>query len=153
MNSRPPRRGLRRRLAFSAAVLLALLLVVAALAPWIVSGSRFGRVASWVMPATRGTVSIGGGHWSWGAAWALWRGRPAALSLDDIRVVDPEGIEVLRVEEITGTVELSRDRSRLAVRDLHIRHAAWRFAQMRAGRDVGFLAAFQPRARATARPR
>src|SRR6266700_5492594 len=152
MTSVPPRRRLRR-VAAGAAGLVALLLVLAALAPWIVRGTRLGRVIGWTLPAMRGTISVGGGVWSWGAVWALWRGQPAALRLDDIRIVDPEGVEVLRVEALAGTVELARDRTRLVIRDLDIRHAAWRFAQMKTARDVGFLAALQPTRKAAARAR
>ncbi|HET6146686.1 MAG TPA: hypothetical protein VFH68_04085 [Polyangia bacterium] len=133
--------------------LVCLLLLLAALAPIIVRGARFGRVVGWLMPATRGAISVAGGSWSWSGAWAIWRGRPATLSLDGIRIVDPEGVDVLRAEHVEGTVELSRDRARLVLRDLHIRHAFWRFAQMKAGRDVGFLAAMQPLRRVAARPR
>ena len=152
MTNGSPRRW-ARRVAIGVVGSVTLLLVLAALAPRIVSGARFGRVAGWFLPPMRGAISVAGGRWSWGAVWALWRGRPAPLGLDGVRVVDPEGIEVLRAERIEGNVELSPDRTRLVLRDLHIHHAAWRFAQMKGARDVGFLAALQTVRRPGARPR
>jgi hypothetical protein len=141
------------RVATVAAVLFALLLGLTALAPQIIRGPRLGRVIGWMLPPMRGSISVGGGRWSWGAVWSFWRGRPAALSLDDVLVLDAEGAEVLRAAQISASVELSRDHAHLVVRDLHLRGAAWRFAQMRGTRDVGFLAAFQPVRRAGARGR
>ena len=152
MSNLPPWRRAKRA-AKGLAVVVASLLVLAALAPVVVSGARFGRVVGWLMPATRGTLSVAAGTWSWGAVWSIWRGRPAPLSLDGIRIADPEGVEVLRAEHVDGSVELSRDRTRLVLRDLHIRRAFWRFAQMKNEREVGFLAALQPARRAAAPPR
>ena len=87
----------------------------------------------------------------------LLHGRPAALALDGLRVLDPEGTEVLRAAHVTVAVEMGRAPSRLILHDLHVSDGLWRFATMRRERGVGFTAALQsprpaaPRARAPAR--
>ncbi len=149
-----PRRRATRRIAYGVGAVFALLIVLAALAPVMIRGTRFGTVVGWMLPPTRGTITLAGGRWGWGAVWALVRGRAAPLSLDGVRVTDPEGTEVLRAAHITGAVELTRDHTRLVLHDLRVSDGAWRFATMKGARDVGFLAAFQSAPRKpAARPR
>ena len=149
-----PRRRATTRIAYGVGAVFALLIGLAALAPVMIRGARFGTVVGWMLPPTRGTITVAGGRWGWGAVWALVRGRPAPLSLDGVRVTDPEGTEVLRAAHITAAVELTRDHTRLVLHDLRVSDGAWRFATMKGARDVGFLAAFQSAARkAAARPR
>ena len=95
------------------------------------------------MPETRGHTHVGGGHWSWGTVIALVRGRPAAINFEDVTVTDPEGTEVLHVEQLSARVEVHRDPTRIIIHDLQLSGARWRFANMAKEKKVGFIAAFE----------
>lgn len=153
MTGRRPWRRAMKRIAYGVLTVLALLVAVAAPAPWLIRGARFGTVVGWMLPAMRGKITVGGGRWTWGAVWELLHGRPAALELDGLRVVDPEGIDVLRAAHVTVGVEMGRAPSRLVLHDLHVSDGLWRFATMHRERDVGFLSALSSPRLSTARPR
>jgi hypothetical protein len=142
-----------KRIAYGVLVVVALLVALAAPAPWLIRGARFGTVVGWMLPAMRGKITVAGGRWTWGAVWELLHGRPAALELDGLRVVDPEGTEVLRAAHVTVGVEVGRAPSRLVLNDLRVSDGLWRFATMRRERGVGFLSALQSPRPSTARAR
>ena len=102
--------GRRRSLGPWLAVVVALAVMTGALlaAPRWLSGARGGALVTWALPATRGRIAVGAATWSWSAVAELVRGRPAAIALDDVRVVDPEGTEVLAAGGITALVEVHR---------------------------------------------
>jgi hypothetical protein len=127
---------------------IAVAVVIGVGAPLVIRGALLGRVIEAMMPATRGHVRIGGGGgWSWGDLYALARGRQAAVSLDDVRVVDPEGTEVLRVRHVSAHIEVHLKPLLVTIRALRIEDADWIFGQMRTEPKIGFLAAFEPVAR------
>ena len=134
-------KGLRAGVALFAG-LLVLATAVGVVAPLALRGRRFGRLVEALLPATGGTIHIGGGTWSWGAVLALVRGRPAAVSLEDVQVVDPEGTEVLFARRLAGRLELHGRPVRVRVGELHLIDGRWRFARLRGRNDIGFLAAF-----------
>jgi hypothetical protein len=137
----------RRRAVWATAFIVALSGLVVVGVPAVVRGPRFGRIVQSALPRTRGEIRVGGGQWTWAAAWALWRGRPARLVLDDVRITDPEGTEVLRARRLTGELVIDRDRSDVVIRHLEVADAAWRFTNMRGHPQIGFLAALEPTSR------
>lgn len=146
-------RRLPRLARLGAGVIVAALLAVGTLgvvAPVVIRGRRFGRVVEALLPAVRGQIQVGGGSWSWSALLALARGESAPVAIDDVRVVDPEGTEVLFVRHLTARVTLQRRPWRVRVTDAAVVEGRWRFARLRAGGDVGFLAALRGKA---AKPR
>src|SRR6476620_3049893 len=90
-------RGFARVGVIIVGAVFALVFTLAVVAGIVIQEERFGRMVTWALPATRGRISVGGGTWSWGGILALARGSPAPLDLTDVRIVDPEGTEVLRV--------------------------------------------------------
>src|SRR3954469_14685182 len=147
MGTGNPRLRARARTAgIVAAALAALPALVIVAAPVVIRGARFGWVVERMLPAMRGHVQVGGGRWTWGAVLQIVRGRAGFLQLDDVRVVDPEGTEVLRAGRIAASLQLRRESPRLVVRDLRIERARWVFADMRRGGGVGFLVALAPAA-------
>ena len=129
-----PRSRLRKaaRIAgYAGAVLVVLAIVVAIGAPLYYRGDRFGRLVAAAMPAMRGKVHVGGGRWSWGLAWALVRGRPATIAIDNVAVTDPEGTEVFYARRASARVTLHRGpATRILIDDLTLDDARWRFARM-----------------------
>ncbi len=134
-----------RVVAVGMTIVAALTAIVAVSAPRVIRGPRFGRLVERFLPATRGQIHVGGGSWTWGAVIGWVRERSAHFELEDVRVIDPEGIEVLRVARLTGQVSVPRNTTDVIVRELRIETATWRFADMKRG-GVGFLAALEPRA-------
>ena len=153
MTGRRPWRRAMKRIAFGVLAVIVLLIALAIPAPLLIRGARFGTVVGWMLPATRGKITVGGGRWSWGAVWELLHGRPAPLELDGLRVVDPEGTEVLRAAHVTVAVEMGRDPARLILHDLHVTDGLWRMASMRGERTSGLVAAIQSPRRAAGRAR
>ena len=143
MTRRPRLRKAGRIAGYAAAGLVALALVIAVGAPIYFRGARFGELVEKLMPETRGHIHVGGGRWSWGTVIALVRQQPAPLALDDLTVTDPEGTEVLHVEQLSARIEVRRRPTRITVHDLVIKDARWRFASMKGAKKVGFIAAFE----------
>jgi hypothetical protein len=142
-----------KRIAVGVLAAIVLLIALAIPAPLLIRGARFGTVVGWMLPATRGKITVGGGRWSWGAVWELLHGRPAPLELDGLRVIDPEGTDVLRAAHVTVAVEMGRDPARLILHDLHVTDGLWRMASMRGERTSGLVAAIQSPRRAAGRAR
>ncbi len=147
----------RRALRWSGAVLgtLAALVVAAVIvAPLVVRGARFGRLVERALPPLRGQIHVGGGHGSWRTLLGLALGRSGPIAVDDVVIVDPEGVEVLRIGRIWGDIEIHRDELwRITVRNVHVDDAAWRFATMKNDRRVGLALALQPKVAPSEGPR
>src|SRR5215471_760357 len=152
MTRRPRLRKAGRIAGYAAAGLVALALVIAVGAPIYFQGERFGKLVEGLMPETRGHIHVGGGRWSWGTVIALLREQPAALALEDLTITDPEGTEVLHVEELSARIEARRRPTRIIVHDLLIKDARWRFAYMKGAKKVGFLTAFEGVPKAARKP-
>ncbi|HXU03069.1 MAG TPA: hypothetical protein VN903_19020 [Polyangia bacterium] len=123
--------------------LLVLVVVIAIGAPICFHGARFGWLVESALPETRGHTHVGSGKWSWSTVFALLRGEPAALELDDLTITDPEATEVLHIDHLSARIELHRKPTRIVIHDLEIKDARWRFARMKKENKVGFLAAFE----------
>jgi hypothetical protein len=149
---RPWRRA-TKRIAFGVVAVIALAIAFAVPAPLLIRGSRFGTVVGWMLPTMRGKITVGGGRWTWGAVWELVHGRPAPLEIDGLRIVDPEGTEVLRAAHVTVAVEMGREPARLILHDLHVSDGLWRMTSMRGERASGLVAAIQSPHRAAGRAR
>jgi hypothetical protein len=140
------RNRLRKAARIAGYVGVGLVVLVAVLAvglPIYFRGERFGQLVERALPETRGHVHVGGGTWSWSTVIALIRGQPAAVSLDDLTITDPEATEVLHIEHASARVEVHRKPTVITIHDLEIKDARWRFAQMAKEKKVGFLAAFE----------
>jgi hypothetical protein len=128
---------------YAVAGLLALAVVAAIVARGVLQGPAFGRLVERMLPEWRGRAHVGGGHWDWGTVIALLRGRPAPIDFQDVTIIDPEGTEVLHIENVAARIELHREPTRIIIHDLVIKDARWRFARMTGANKVGFLAAFE----------
>jgi hypothetical protein len=126
---------------FAAATLMA----AVATAPLYVRGRSFGSAVERALPEIAGRVEVSGGRWSWSSLWALLRQRPADVELWGVHVVDPDGIEVLRVGRLVARVELHRAARTAIVHDLRLDGVVWRLAENRRGPGVGLANALAAR--------
>jgi len=143
MTRRPRLRKAFRIAGYAAAGLVALVVVIAVGAPIYFRGARFGALVEGVLPEMRGHVHVGGGRWSWGTVIALVRQQPAPLALEDLTITDPEGTEVLHIDQLSARIEVRRRPTHIIVHDLLVKNARWRFANMKGARKVGFLTALE----------
>ncbi len=135
---------MKRILARGALATVLVLALGAALAPRLVTGRTFGRLVERALPAMSGHVTIGGGRWTWPALLALWRGHPAALVLEDVRVTTGTGAEVLRVGRVSARIDVRRGERRVIVDELVVQDATWRMDDVGDGAGLRFLSAFRP---------
>jgi hypothetical protein len=140
---KPPLRVWLRRSALIAALVGVVVAALAVAAPYVISGPRLGRVIGWALPPMRGHVHVGGGSWSWGAAWEVFRGRPGVIVLEDVLVTDADGARVLQARQITTALQLDRDRRDVVLHDLKLTDGFWRMARTKDRRGIGFLTAFE----------
>jgi hypothetical protein len=131
---------------------LVLVVVIAVGAPIYFRGDRFGQLVERGLPETRGHTHVGGGSWSWGAVINLVRGRPAALELEDVTVIDPESTEVLHADRISARVEVHRHPTHVVIHDLQLSDVRWRFSRMKKENKVGFIASFEAIKKAARKP-
>lgn len=151
----PRHSGLRRALrgvAWVAGGLLAVAVAAAVLAPILVRGPSFAWLVGRVLPPVGGVVELGGGGLAADAVLAYLRGRPIGLTLERVRIVDPEGVEVFRSARVEAKVIVDRRGWRLIVDELRPGRGTWRFARMQKRNGIGFLAAFQRPARTPPAP-
>ena len=115
-------------------------------APHLLRGQRLVWLVERFVPEIRGQIHVGGGgDWTWSTAWNLVRGQRAPVNLDDARVSDPEGTEVLRARHLACQIELHRDPLLVLVHDVALTGVTWRFGRMKGSEEIGFLAALKPR--------
>ncbi|MDB4979272.1 MAG: hypothetical protein JWM82_24 [Myxococcales bacterium] len=134
-----------KRILARGAVATGLVLVLgAALAPRLVTGRTFGRLVERTLPTMSGHVTIGGGRWTWAALFALWRGHPAALALEDLRVTTGTGAEVLRAGRVSARIDVRRGERRVVIDELVVEDATWRMDDLGDGTGLRFLSAFRP---------
>jgi hypothetical protein len=142
-----PRASLRKvsRLAgVVLAIVIALAVVLLLGTPLVLRGERFAWALARLVPATQGTIKVGGGALGWSSLAAVLLGRPAHVQLRDVLILDPEGVEVFAAARVSAAVQVERNPWRVAVHDLRPGAARWRMARMRERRGIGFLAAFLP---------
>lgn len=132
---------LKRRVARAALIVGALLAATIAAAPRLLRGRTAGALVERLLPPMRGRAHVGAVRWNYATLTAIVRGRPVPLELEDVRLDDPSGNEVLRVGRVVGRVELGRGGSGVVLRDLVLEHVSWRFVDDGTGGGVGFLQA------------
>src|SRR5437773_1496645 len=140
------RRKIARRIAIGAGGLVGLLALTVLAATFVLQGTRLAAVVQRVMPPMRGKIEIGAVHWHARALVDLLTDRPTPVTVEGLRVTDPEGAVVLEAPRLEVKV---RARSAIAgkiyLHDLEIGPGSlWRFAALKKSPGNGFLASFQP---------
>ena len=112
----------------------------------ILQGPRLGHLIQSALPENRGKIEIGGVTWSLRALGDIVTDTPSPITLDGLRILDPEGTVVLDVPHLEARVKLKTlIKGSFSIHDLHVGKASWRFAQMNEGTEIGFLAALAPK--------
>lgn len=108
----------------------------------VLQGSRLGRLIESSLPANRGKLEIGGVTWRLRALADLVTDAPSPITVDGLRIIDPEGTVVLDVPHLEARVKLrTLIAGSFSIHDLKAPKATWRFAQMKNEEKIGFLAA------------
>ncbi len=126
--------------------LVALLAAVVLAASVILQGPRLGHLIESALPANRGKLEIGGVTWSLRALLDILTDAPSPITVDGLRILDPEGTVVLDVPHLEARVKLKTlIAGSFSIHDLRVAQASWRFAQMSKEPNIGFLAALAPK--------
>ena len=80
--------------------LLALLTLVVLGASVVLQGPRLGALISGALPKNRGKLEISGVSWSLRALVDIVTDAPSPISVDGLRIIDPEGKVVLDVPHL-----------------------------------------------------
>ncbi|HEX3697366.1 MAG TPA: translocation/assembly module TamB domain-containing protein [Polyangia bacterium] len=140
-----PRSRLAKISLYACGGLLGLLAVAVLAASVILQGPRLGSLVQGALPHNRGKLEIGGIGWSLRALADLATDAPSPISLDGLRIIDPEGTVVLDVPHLTARVKLrTLIGGSFSIHDLRVPKATWRFAEMKNEPLIGFLAALAP---------
>lgn len=141
-----PRGRVTRVVRASAAILGGLIALSVLGASVVLQGPRLGRLIEGSLPANRGKLHIGGVTWSLRALLDLVTDEPSPIAVDGLQIVDPEGTVVLDVPHLTARVKLrTLIGGSFSIHELRAPVATWRFAQLRHGEGIGFLAALAPK--------
>jgi hypothetical protein len=125
---------------------LGLLTLVVLAASVILQGPRLGRLIESSLPKNRGKLEIGGVSWSLRALVDLITDAPSPVTVDGLRILDPEGTVVLDVPHLQARVKLrTLINGSFSIHELRAGKATWRFAQMNDEPTIGFLAALAPK--------
>jgi TamB, inner membrane protein subunit of TAM complex len=125
---------------------VALVAIAVLAASVVLQGPRLGAMIQGALPENRGRLMIGGVGWSLRALVDLLTDAPSPISVDDLKIVDPEGTVVLDVPHLEASVRLrTLIAGSFAIHDLKVGKIIWRFAQMNKSPGIGFLAALEPR--------
>ena len=112
----------------------------------ILQGPRLGHLIESALPANRGKLEIGGVTWSLRALADILTDAPSPITVDGLRILDPEGTVVLDVPHLEARVKLKTlIGGSFSIHDLRVAQASWRFAQMSKEQSIGFLAALAPK--------
>src|SRR3569623_737242 len=71
----------------------------------VLQGPRLGGLITGALPKNRGKLEIGGVNWSLRALIDIVTDAPSPISVDGLRIVDPEGTEVLDVPHLDAAVK------------------------------------------------
>ena len=127
-------------------VLVGLLAAAVLAASVILQGPRLGHLIESALPANRGKLEIGGVTWSLRALVDILTDAPTPITVDGLRILDPEGTVVLDVPHLEARVKLKTlIAGSFSIHDLRVAQASWRFAQMSKEPSIGFLAALAPK--------
>ncbi|HSS38738.1 MAG TPA: hypothetical protein VLT58_08210, partial [Polyangia bacterium] len=139
-----PRAGIRIARALAGGLIATVALVVLT-ASAVLQGPRLGRLIESVLPPFAGKLHIGGVTWRLRALQDLITDAPTPIAVDDLRITDPEGTVVLDVPHLDAQVRLrSLLKGNFAIETLRVPQALWRFAQLKHGDGIGFIAALAP---------
>jgi hypothetical protein len=120
--------------------------VAVLLASFILQGPRLGRLIEGALPPNRGKLQIGGVTWHLRALADIVTDRPSSIAVDGLKIIDPDGTVVLDVPHLDARVKLrTLIGGSFSIHDLRAPKALWRFAQMKNGTEIGFLAALAPK--------
>src|SRR3569623_804336 len=87
--------------------LVALLTLAVLGASVVLQGPRLAGLLAGALPKNRGKLEIGGVNWSLRARVDIVTDAPSAVSVDGLRIVDPEGTVVLDVPHLDAAVKQS----------------------------------------------
>ncbi|HET6280901.1 MAG TPA: hypothetical protein VFH73_08045, partial [Polyangia bacterium] len=122
--------------------LIGLLGITVLAASVVLQGSRLGRLIESSLPENRGKLEIGGVSWRLRALTDLITDTPSPITVDGLRITDPEGTVVLDVPHLEARVKLrTLIGGSFSIHDLKAPKATWRFARMKNEEKIGFLAA------------
>ncbi|HVZ87612.1 MAG TPA: translocation/assembly module TamB domain-containing protein [Polyangia bacterium] len=112
----------------------------------VLQGPRLGHLIEGALPASAGKMKIGGVTWHLRALVDLVTDEPSPIAVDDLQIIDPEGTVVLDVPHLDAKVKLrSLIGGRFSIHALRVPKGNWRFAQLKHGDAIGFLAALGPK--------
>jgi len=126
---------------------LAALVTLAVLAASVVlQGPRLGHLIEGALPPNAGKMYIGGVTWHLRALCDLVTDAPSPIAVEGLKIVDPEGTVVLDVPYLEAKVQLrTLIGGSFSIHELRVPKALWRFAQLKHGDSIGFLAALAPK--------
>jgi autotransporter translocation and assembly factor TamB len=127
--------------------LLALLCVAILGASVVLQGPRLASLIEGALPQQRGKLTLGGVSWSLRALVDIVTDAPSPVSVDGLRITDPEGTVVLDVPHADARIKLRTlvAKGSFSIHELVVGKAMWRFAQMQQTPEIGFLAALAPK--------
>jgi hypothetical protein len=126
--------------------LFGLLTLVVLAASVVLQGPRLGHLIEGALPPNAGKMSIGGVTWHLRALVDLATDAPSPVTVEGLKIVDPEGTVVLDVPYLEAKVRLrTLIGGSFEIHELRVPKALWRFAQLKHGDAIGFLAALAPK--------
>jgi len=112
----------------------------------VLQGSRLGRLIEGALPPSAGKMHLGGVTWHLRALVDLVTDAPSPIAVEGLQIVDPEGTVVLDVPYLEARVKLrTLIGGSFSIHELRIPRGLWRFAQLKHGAAIGFLAALGPK--------
>lgn len=132
--------------ALGLAALIGVVVVAVLAASVVLQGPRLGSLIQRSLPENRGKIQIAGVTWSLRALVDLVTDAPSPVTVDGLRIIDPEGVVVLDVPHLEARVKLrTLIGGSFSIHDLKVGKATWRFAAMTEHEGIGFLAALAPK--------
>jgi TamB, inner membrane protein subunit of TAM complex len=112
----------------------------------VLQGPRLGHLIEGALPPNAGKMQIGGVEWHLRALVDLVTDAPSPISVDGLKIIDPEGTVVLDVPHLDARVKLrTLIGGSFSIHDLRVPKVLWRFAAMSHSEGIGFLAALGPK--------
>ena len=112
----------------------------------VLQGPRLGALIEGALPENRGKLQIGGVGWGLGALADLITDAPSPISVDGLKIIDPEGTVVLDVPHLEAKVKLrTLIAGSFSIHDLKVGKALWSFDQMSQYEEIVFVAALKRR--------
>jgi hypothetical protein len=119
----------------------------------VLQGPRLGKLIEGALPPNAGKLMIGGVEWHLRALVDIVTDAPSPISVDNLKIVDPEGTVVLDVPHLDARVKLrTLIGGSFSIHDLRVPKVLWRFASMAHSEGIGFLAALGPKTPPTKPP-